>query len=133
MNRYIGKFLSYLEIEKNYSAHTILNYKIDLTDFFNSLGDVPINQVNYLHFRKFLAQLRNRQLRQRTLARKLSSLRSLFKFLHREGFIKKNPAVLLVTPKLDKHLPHFLSEEETVQWIEAPSLNKISGKRDRAI
>jgi site-specific recombinase XerD len=39
MNRYIKKFLSYLEIEKNYSAHTILNYKIDLTDFFNSLGD----------------------------------------------------------------------------------------------
>jgi integrase/recombinase XerC len=53
--------------------------------------------------------------------------------LHREGFIKKNPAVLLVTPKLDKHLPHFLTEKETVQLIESPALNKISGKRDRAI
>lgn len=133
MNRYIEKFLSYLEIEKNYSAHTIINYKIDLTDFFNSLGDVPIKQVSYLHFRKFLVRLRNRQLRPRTLARKLSALRSLFKFLQREGFIEKNPAVLLVTPKLDKHLPHFLTEEEAVQLIESPRTNKTSGKRDKAI
>ena len=54
--------------------------------------------------------------------RKLSTLRSFFKFLHREGYVKENPAVLLMTPKLDKPLPKFLSEEDMLRFIEAPDL-----------
>jgi len=133
MNRYLDKFLSYLEIEKNYSPHTILNYRIDLEDFLNFIGQTPIEKVEYLFLRRFLAQLRAKRYRPRTLTRKLSSLRSFFKFLHREGFVKENPAVLLMSPKLDKPLPKFLSENEIAKLIEAPSLKNISGKRDRAI
>ena len=95
MNRYLDKFISYLEIEKNYSPHTILNYRIDLENFLDFIGQTPIEKVDYLFLRRFLAQLRTKHYRPRTLTRKLSALRSFFKFLHREGFIKENPAVLL--------------------------------------
>jgi tyrosine recombinase XerC len=133
MNRYLDKFLAYLEIEKNYSPHTLLNYRIDLEEFFGFCGELELTAISYVQLRKYLAELKNRQQRPRTVARKLSSLRSLFKFLHRESLIKSNPAVLLMTPKLDKTLPRFMSEEETLQLIEAPIPDSLAGKRDRAI
>ncbi len=133
MLRYIDKFISYLEIEKNYSNHTLLNYKIDLEDFLEFVDDVDIDKIDYLFLRKFFAELRARKYKPRTLSRKLSSLRSFFSFLHREGHIKKNPAVLLMSPKLDKPLPKFLSEEDMLQLIKTPRCDGIPGKRDRAI
>jgi len=133
MNKYIEKFLSYLEIEKNYSPHTLLNYRLDLQEFAKFLGSDPVESIQYSTLRRFLAQMRERNLKPRSVARKLSSLRSFFKYLQREKVIKSNPAALLVTPKLDKPLPHFLSEAEAVQLIEAPKSDKISDQRDRAI
>lgn len=133
MNRYLDKFILYLEIEKNYSPHTILNYRIDLTEFLKFIKQIPIKKIDYHLLRKFLAQMRGKQYRPRTLARKLSSLRSFFRFLHRENFIEVNPAVLLMSPKLDKTLPKFLTESEITQLIEAPPLKTSSGRRDRAI
>ena len=133
MTAYLQKFFSYLEIEKNSSTHTILNYRIDLEEFSAFLGKTPLEKVAYPDLRRFLAQLKTRNLKPRTLARKLSALRSFFKFLQRENIIQSNPAKLLVTPKLDKPLPHFMSEQETVQLIEAPKAGKRSSLRDKAI
>ncbi len=134
MNRYIEKYLTFLEIEKNYSAHTIVNYKVDLDEFFEFMGPArDVKSVVYLDFRRFLAHLRQGQLRPRTLARKLSSLRSFFRFLHREGLIDQNPALLVMTPKLDKPLPKFLSEQEMVRLLEIPPADTLTGLRDRAI
>jgi len=133
MNRYLDKFISYLEIEKNYSPHTILNYRIDLREFLKFSEQTPVTKVDYHLLRKFLAQMRSKQYRSRTLARKLSSLRSFFRFLQREKIIKDNPAALLMSPKLEKTLPKFLSEPEMTQLIEAPSTKTSSGRRDRAI
>ena len=133
MNRYLDKFLSYLEIEKNCSPHTLLNYQKDLEDFLDFLAGETMEKVEYLHLRRYLAHLRSSQYRPRTVARKLSSLRSFFRFLHREGHIPENPAVLLVTPKLDKVLPKFLSEGEAGTLIEAPPGRPDLARRDRAI
>lgn len=134
MNRYVDKFLSYLEIERNYSPHTTLNYSIDLNEFLEFLGnEADLKKINYLHFRRFLAFLRTHNHKPRTLARKLSALRSFFKFLHREGLIEENPALLLVTPKLDKTLPKFLSEKDMEALVEAPPTETEFGLRDRAI
>jgi len=133
MDRYVQKFISYLDVEKNYSSHTILNYRLDLEEFFKFLEKTPVEQVNYQDLRRYLAQLRVKEYRPRTLSRKLSSLRSFFKFLQRENIIKENPAVLLMSPKLDKPLPKFLSEEEITKFIEMPPLDKEMGRRDRAI
>lgn len=133
MNRFIEKFLTYLEIEKNYSRHTLVNYKIDLVEFANFVKETPVERIDYLTLRRYLAELRTKEPKPRTLARKLSSLRSFFKFLQREGYVKNNPTALIMTPKLDKKLPQFLTEEEMGKFIEAPSKKNWSGKRDRAI
>jgi len=129
----LEKFLKHLEIEKNYSDHTLLNYRLDLEEFFHFLGHDRVNDVDYPSLRRYLAELRVRQLRPRSVARKLSSLRTFFRYLQREGVIKKNPAALIMTPKLDKTLPHFLSEEEATKLIESPVEKKTSDLRDRAI
>jgi tyrosine recombinase XerC len=133
MKKYLDKFFTYLEVEKNYSSHTTLNYRIDLEEFAKFLDKASVETIEYSDLRRFLAQLKGRNLKPRTVSRKLSSLRSFFKFLQREGVIKANPAKLLVTPKLDKPLPHFMSEEETVQLIESPKSGKTNSPRDKAI
>src|SRR3989338_783097 len=133
MNRYLEKYLSYLEIEKNYSRHTLVNYKIDLEEFFRFIDELSIEKVDYLTLRRYLAKIREKEHKPRTVARKLSALRSFFKFLTREGYIKNNPSNLLMTPKLDKKLPQFLTEEEMARFIEAPEAKDDAGRRDRAI
>jgi tyrosine recombinase XerC len=133
MRKHIDQFLSHLEVEKNYSSHTLLNYEIDLNEFSLFLGKTSVQEVDYSVLRRFLAQLRTKNLKPRSIARKLSSLRSFFKYLQREKVVSSNPAALLVTPKLDKPLPHFLSEQEAIQIIDAPTEDKISQFRDKAI
>lgn len=133
MDRFIEKFLRYLEIERNVSKHTVLNYKLDLFDFKKFLEDKPVENVDYLSLRKFLVYLKEKSLTNRTMSRKLSCLRSFFRFLFREGLIKSNPTILLSSPKQDKMLPVFLTEDEVVKLLEAPAVDVLSGLRDRAI
>lgn len=133
MERYIGKFIRYLEIEKNYSPHTILNYRLDLEDFRKFLGEAGLEKVDYLTLRKYLAVLKEKNLRARTVNRRLSALRSFFKFLVRDGLLKTNPITSLSSPKQEKHLPLFLTEEEVIKLIEAVSPKDERGLRDRAV
>ncbi|MFH1269465.1 MAG: tyrosine recombinase XerC [Candidatus Omnitrophota bacterium] len=133
MDRYIEKFVRYLEIEKNYSRHTIENYKLDLNDFNKFLGEAALDKVDYLLLRKYLALLKERTLSSRSVGRRLSALRSFFKFLVREGFLKTNPITVLSSPKQEKHLPLFLTEEEVSKLIGAVKLNNERDYRDRAV
>lgn len=133
MERYIEKFLRYLEIEKNASKHTLLNYKLDLDNFKKFLDTKTLQQVDYLEIRKYLAFLKQINLKSRTVARHLSCLKSFFHFLTKEGYAKINPAQALSNPKLEKKLPIFLSEEEVTKLIESPGLETPAGLRDRAI
>ncbi|MFA4843131.1 MAG: tyrosine recombinase XerC [Candidatus Omnitrophota bacterium] len=136
MEKYIEKFIRYLEIEKNYSIHTVLNYKLDLKDFNKFLAGTDLEKVDYLALRKYLAVLKEKNLSSRSVGRRLSALRSFFRFLSREGYIKTNPILMLSSPKLDKHLPSFMTEEEVKRLIEsafAKTPNDLLGLRDRAI
>jgi len=136
MDKYIEKFIRYLEIEKNYSPHTILNYKLDLLNFKAFLGEQGLEKVDYLFLRKYLALLKEKDLGARTVGRRLSALRSFFKFLVRDGYLKANPILMLSSPKLDQHLPQFLTEEEAARLIEsafAKTEKDELGLRDRAI
>ncbi|HNQ50672.1 MAG TPA: tyrosine recombinase XerC [Candidatus Omnitrophota bacterium] len=133
MERFVDKFTRYLEIEKNYSVHTILNYRLDLEEFRSFLKEQPVEKVDYLAVRKYLAVLKERNLQPRSINRKLSALRTFFRFLTREGFIKANPVASILSPKLDKHLPQFLTEEDTVRLIESSIPGNLAGLRDRAI
>jgi len=133
MDRYTEKFIRYLEIEKNYSKYTIENYKLDLAGFNNFLGESPLEKVNYLILRKYLAILKEKNLSSRSVSRHLSTLRSFFKFLIREGLLKNNPITSLSGPKQDKPLPLFLTEEEVSKLIDSVKLKSERDYRDRAV
>ena len=133
LDRFIHKFISYLQIEKNYSDHTVTNYKIDLKDFSGSIKDKPIEQVTHVDVRLFLARLKEKNFSKRSVARKMACLRSFFKFLSREGYIKTNPAASLSTPKLDKKLPLFMNASDVVKLLESPDASDDMGLRDKAI
>jgi len=136
MERYIEKFVRFLEIEKNYSKHTVLNYHLDLEDFKHFLADKPIENVDYLVLRKYLAVLKEKNLKARTVSRRLSTLRSFFKFLTREGHLKTNPILLVSSPKQEKHLPLFLTEDEVKRLIDSvlpKDGHEELGLRDKAI
>ncbi len=134
---YRDKYLSYLEIEKNYSPHTIGSYKKDLAEFDEFLAEHYKNQdikkVDYFILRKFLSLLTSRQLTKRSISRKISTLKSFFKFLVREGITKNNPATSLIYPKLDKPLPKFLTEKEITQVLASVTETDVLGLRDKAI
>jgi tyrosine recombinase XerC len=130
---YSTQFLTYLEIEKNASQHTLINYKIDLTEFADSLKKKPIESADYLDIRNFLAALKARQYSKSSISRKLACVRSFFKFLSRENIIKANPAVSVSTPKRDKKLPLFLELKEVESLLEAPRGDSESAQRDKAI
>lgn len=131
--RYIERFLHYLEAERNASEHTRVNYAVDLTQFSAFVAEKPVTAIDHLFLRKFLAHTHERQYAKRTLARKLASLRSFFKYLHREGYVTSDPTRALATPKLDRRLPHVLDEHEATQFVEAPQGAKWMAARDRAI
>lgn len=133
MERYIEKFIRYLEIEKNYSQHTVVNYRLDLEDFAKFLGETALEKIDYLTLRKYLAILKEKNLGSRTINRRLSVLRSFFKFLVREGLLKTNPITSLSSPKQEKHLPLFLTEGEVTRLIEVVSPKDERGWRDRAV
>jgi tyrosine recombinase XerC len=136
MERQIEKFIRYLDIEKNYSQHTILNYRLDLGDFKKFLGEQAIENIDYLTLRKYLALLKEKSLASRTVARRLATLRSFFKFLTREGYLKSNPITSLSSPKQEKYLPSFMTEEEVTRLIQsafAKDAQDERGLRDRAI
>jgi len=133
LNRYIQKFITYLQIEKNSSRHTLINYQIDLKEFNASLKDKPIENITHVDVRLFLARMKARKLSRRSVARKMACLRSFFKFLWREGYVKSNPAAGLQSPKLEKRLPIFLDTDQVVRLIESPDISDIYGLRDKAI
>lgn len=133
LDRYVHKFINYLEIEKNASDHTVTNYKIDLREFFESIKDKPIEEITHLDVRLFLARMKEKNFARRSVARKMACLRSFFKFLYRDGYIKSNPSVSLLTPKIEKKLPLFLNIEDVTRLLESPDPSLDIGLRDRAI
>jgi integrase/recombinase XerC len=109
----ILKFLRYLRTERKCSAHTVTAYTKDLAKFAEFTGpNVGWNEIDHLMIRAFLSELFQQGLSKPSVARALASLRSIFKWLAREGAVKQNPAKLVSTPKLPKNLPRVPSIEE---------------------
>ncbi|MFA6635949.1 MAG: site-specific tyrosine recombinase/integron integrase [Candidatus Omnitrophota bacterium] len=133
VDRFLEKFLKYMEIEKNSSHHTVTNYRRDIEDLLCFLGSPPPGDIGHLDIRRFLAELKNRKNSKRTAVRKLAAIRSFFKFLVKEKYIRTNPAQSVFTPKLDKKLPVFMDISEVTALVTAPLKSTISGLRDRAM
>ena len=129
-------FVAKLEHEKGFSEHTLRAYHKDLLQFDNFLKAekrTSLESVNHLLLRRFLAVLRSKNYSKTTIARKLASIRSFFKFLIREGELVANPFEMLRTPKQDKKLPHFLSITEVDVLLKTPDSSTVMGLRDMAI
>ena len=107
----IAQFLRSLK-EKNASAHTIKAYSTDLEQFSTYIGPAKWDDIDHVRIRGFLSYLYDRGLSKPSVARALAALRSLYKWLAREGYVEQNPAALVATPKLPKKLPRVPTIEE---------------------
>lgn len=132
MKKRIDSFLRYLDLQKGASAHTLRAYKKDLEEFAEFVKKEP-EEVEMIDVRGFVAQQIRNGLNKTTAGRRLAAIRSFLKYLHREGYIKVNPAKLVSTPKAQKLLPKFLSVDETFSLIEQPRGIGFMRARDRAI
>jgi len=139
----IERFLEYLRVERNASAHTLRSYSADLEQFRNFLlsselhvdkknGDVAVEKIDHLAIRAYLSHL-YRGHKKSSLARKLAAQRSFFKYLVEEGRLAQSPAEIVSTPKQEKPLPNFLPVDEVFSLMETPDPSTIWGARDRAI
>jgi integrase/recombinase XerC len=132
MQEHINRFIRYLEVERGVSAHTVRAYRKDLEEFSAYAASKPEN-TDLIDIRGFIAAQINKGLSKITVSRRLSSIRSFFKYLHREGYIAANPAKLVSNPKIPKMLPRFLSVDEVFSLIERPEGIGFITVRDRAI
>ncbi|HOL22441.1 MAG TPA: tyrosine recombinase XerC [bacterium] len=137
MRKILVKFLEYLEHQKNCSFHTIRAYETDILQFIQFLKKnkkSSLKEVKYRDFLDFISYLKTEaRYTEKSISRKVASIKAFFKFLYSRRFIKNNPALLLYTPKVPEKLPEFLSEKEVIKIIEAPEGTSWQIKRDRAI
>ena len=140
MGDIIQDFQIYLEVERNVSEHTRKAYIADVKEFNSFLrgsdikkrSDVIID-VEPETIRTYLSHLYREKVKKVTVNRKISSLRSFYKYLLRAGKINSNPAEMVQTPKIEKYMPTFLSVDETFQLLNVQGDNSASGLRDHAM
>lgn len=138
MQSEINAFLRYLKNERNSSEMTTKSYHEDFQSFLDYLTDrvgsvPPATEIDIPVLRGYVQYLHECQYARTTIARRLACLRSFFRFTTREGLTATNPAKALRTPRVGRKLPHFLTNEQIVQLLEAPPANSIAGMRDRAM
>lgn len=134
----INNFLNYLSFEKRYSLHTQHFYHQDIIQFVQHLTEenesISINEINYQHIRNWISSLNNQQLSAKSINRKLSSLKSFFKYLMREEVISINPLAKITGPKTPKRLPIFIDEHQMEQLFAHVTFdNDFKGIKDKLI
>lgn len=141
----IDKFSAYLINEKNYSKHTLMNYIKDLNDLYSfiakSLEDstpkIDLIYIDEATLKSFIAAfVLNKELKysKRTISRKISTLKSFYKFLNRKKIYAENPSRNLVFPKLGRNLPTIIEETSLTGLLNSDTFSKdVWGERDRAI
>ncbi|PAQ15872.1 tyrosine recombinase XerC [Bacillaceae bacterium SAOS 7] len=135
-NNYLQSFIEYLRIEKNYSAYTIDGYERDIDEFFtftSEQGIMALGHIEYFDVRLYLTELHERQLARSSIARKVSSLRSFFRYLVREKVLKENPFVLVQHRKELKKLPSFFYEEEMEELFAVCEGESVLQIRNKAL
>jgi integrase/recombinase XerC len=119
---FLQTFFDYLKYEKRYSEHTLVSYRTDLTDFFDYLegqyGKMPLADIAFPFIRSWLASLKDAGMTSKSIKRKISALRSFFKYHLRTGSIDSTPMGAVISPKVSKRLPVFLREEDARSMVE---------------
>jgi len=132
----VPAFLRYLAAERGASAHTLRSYAADLAELraFLRGARVPgLAAADARVLRGYLAWLHGRGLAKSSIARKLASVRSCYRFLARRELVAANPARQLASPRLPRRLPSVLPKDESKDLLDAPSEDTLAGRRDRAL
>ena len=124
---YIQSFIDYLKFEKRYSVHTIRSYQDDLVQFFDFLdkqfGKLTLTEISSSFVRSWLASLKDDAVTARTINRKISTLKSFFKFQLKQGKVENTPMGNIISPKISKRLPVFIKEKDLVDLTNALNTN----------
>jgi len=144
VERALEQFLLNLQVEKNSAAQTLRSYRSDLLQFLGFMkerlgtsrigGKIPLTpeRVTHLDVRAYLASLHRRNAKS-SVARKLSSIRSFFAYLVRQGVVKQNPAEMVAAPKRAQRLPEVLPVDEAFRLVHGPDRAAVLGSRDAAM
>ncbi len=145
MQEALNRYVNYLEAERGLSPYTVRNYTMDLIGnyargaekgFFQFLIARQVgslDEVDKQVMRDYMSWLMSQGVVKSSIARKLSAIRSFYRYLVREQMVSANPLEKASSPKLDRRLPSFLTIEETVRLLEAPDRTTPQGLRDRAL
>lgn len=139
MDLTISKFLRYITLEKRYSPKTIESYSTDLSQFeiylkeLSDGHDINWPKIEKKYVRHFLMELQERGLNKRSIARKVATIKSFFKFLEKEQMVNKSIATAIKMPRFDNKLPEYLSKDEIEKIVNLPDLSTFEGIRDKAI
>ncbi len=112
----IQPFLDFLKFEKRYSRHTLLSYQNDLVSFFDYIvtqyGETPLDQLTHIYIRSWLASLKDQGISARSINRKISTLKSFYKFSLKSGAVTQSPMAKIIAPKNEKRLPQFVDTRD---------------------
>jgi integrase/recombinase XerC len=121
-SRDIQSFIDYLKFEKRYSVHTVISYQTDLTAFFDFLciqfGELRLKEITHSFVRSWLADLKGKGITSKSITRKISTLKSFFKYHLKTGSLDATPMANVISPKISKRLPVYIKEKDTKELIE---------------
>lgn len=126
-------FKGYILVEKNFSEHTAKAYCSDILSYLIWLGDDGCENADFSKIREYLHFMQKFDYKKTTIARKIASIRTFYKYLAREKKIENNPALNIISPKRPKSLPKFLSMEEVEEILNNINISTPAGYRNRAI
>ncbi len=130
---YIEGFKTYLSVEKNFSEHTVSAYCSDIVSFILWLNGLNLIEADFNKLREYLHFIQRFDYKKTTIARKVASIRTFYKYLYRERYIDSNPAISLSAPKRPKSLPKFLTPDEVEQILNNIRIDTPAGFRNRVI
>ena len=126
-------FKSYIIAEKNFSKHTAKAYCSDILSFLIWMDEQSCEDINFSKVREYLHFIQKFNYKKTTIARKIASLRTFYKYLYRERKVDSNPAMNLTNPKRPKSLPKFLTPDEVEQILNNTKIETPAGYRNRTI
>ena len=135
MNKLIDEFCEYLKVQRNYSDYTILNYRKDLEEYVEFLNEskYKYDDMDYKKCINYLLYLDKKNLKKNSVSRRLSSLRTFYKYLVLTNNTSSNPFLLVSSPKKEKRIPKFINYQGIEEIFNIPNIKTSEGQRERVI
>lgn len=135
MERYIDEFIEYLKVQKNYSEFTRINYEKDLLEYSEFLKNknFDYNNMDYKKCMDYLIYLDEKNYKKNSISRKLSSIRTFYKFLVLNNYSDNNPFILISSPKKEKRIPKFINYQGIDEIFNIPDIKTMEGQREKVI